>query len=638
MDAEKLQRFGRFKLDTRRKVLRHDGEIVAMPLKEIELLCALIENRGELVTKNELLDKVWAESFVEESNLSRHIYLLRKTLKELGAEENLIENVARRGYRFAGEIDEGGELIIEKHSVSRTLIEEIENSKEPPLVLPSKPNRLRILLAAGALILAVVFGFHLYRQNPKPVQPIKSIAVLPVKSFSDVAGNDRELRLRITDALITNLGSLRQISVRPTSSVLSFAETSENPLDIGRKLDVDAILEGRMQAEGDRLRITFQLLAVKDGTQIWSGQFDGETNKILSLQDTISKAFVTQLNRQNSFEQQAILAKNPTENPEAYENYLQGKYFFNQRGISYGESLNKAKPYFERAIELDPNFAAAVAGLADVVNLQTDDSGNTFKNLDEGYAEGRKLALKALEIDPNLAEAYTALGWIQQRYDWNYAEAEKSFKKAIELRPNLTNAYIWLSTNYSIQGKSVEALEYAKKAAEIEPTLPTALDNLTTMYARRGDCREVAEMLPRMAQYQIVSVQRNVVQSEQLSYCGRCPEAISLLEETDAEEKKKGNKNFRMNAVLGFCYAVTNQTEKAREILKVLEEDQAKGYSMYGRILIHANLGETEIALKVLNESFQTRDSRLLRLKVDPRLKAIQPEPRFQEILRKMNL
>ncbi len=645
-----LREFGKFRLDAERKVLWFENEPVNLPLKEIELLCVLTENGGEVVSKEELLNKVWTESFVEESNLARHIYLLRKTFREFGASPDLLQTVPRRGYRFTGELRENGgeeKLIIEKFSLTQTLIEELENSKEPnaerglPFGSSMATGRRRIPVLAGAIIFVAVLGLYFYSQNaksPAAREPIRSIAVLPVKSFSDTNADDRELRLRITDAIITKLGTLPQISVRPTSSILAFAETSESPLEIGRKLAVETVLEGRMQSEGNRLRITFQLIAVKDGTQLWSGQFDGETNKILNLQDTISQAFVTQLNHRNLFGQPAILAKNPTENPEAYENFLQGHYFFNQRGINYGESLKNAKPYFERAIELDPNFAAAIAGLADVVNLQTDDSINNFKNLDAGYARGRELALKAMELDPNLAESHTALGWIQQRYDWNYPEAEKSFKKAIRLKPNLTNAYLWLSTNYSIQGNADEALAYAKKAAEIEPTLPSALDNLARMYAQRGDCQEAIEIIPRLAQYQIVVSRRNIFQGELLSYCGRYSEAIPLLEASLAEETEKGNKTFRINATLGYCYAVTNQTEKARQALKILEEDQTMGYSMYGRILIHANLGEVEKAVNILNESYNTRDVRLTRLKTDPRLTVLQSQPRYREILRKMNL
>ena len=176
---------------------------------------------------------------------------------------------------------------------------------------------------------------------------------------------------------------------------MPFAEADENPIDIGRKLEVSAVLEGRIQSEGNRLRITFQLIAVEDGSQLWSAQFDGESDRILNLQDAISQSFVTQLNRRDPFGQQSVLAKTPTENPEAYENFLQGRYFLNQRGNRLWRIARKARPYFERAIELDPNFAAAIAGLADVVNLQTDNSSNTYKNLEEGYARGRELALKA---------------------------------------------------------------------------------------------------------------------------------------------------------------------------------------------------------------------------------------------------
>ena len=256
----------------------------------------------------------------------------------------------------------------------------------------------------------------------------------------------------------------------------------------------------------------------------------------------------------------------------------------------------------------------------------------------QNYEKARSLVKKALEINPNLAEAYAALGFIQQRYDWNYDEAEKSFKKAIELKPNLINAYLWLILNYSNQGKSDEALNYAKKAVEIEPTMTTALDYLISMYERRNDCQTAAELLPRLSQYQTELFQANMIQGEHLSMCGKCAEALPLLEQANEIQIQKGMKSPRINATLGYCYAVTKQNEKAQASLEVLNARKNAGYAMFGRILIHANLGDKQEALKILEETYQTKDARLTRLKADPRLKIIQAEPRFKAIMRKMNL
>lgn len=638
-----IRAFGKFRLDAEKKVLWYQDEPIKIPLKEIELLCLLTDS-SEIITKEEILEKVWQNSFVEESNLSSHIYRLRKMFAKYGEPENLIQNISKRGYRFTGEVvylSNKPDLVIEKHSITKTLIEEIEETDEPNVKILKPKLQLNYylfpLLALLLLSLATL-GFYFHKQrNNSSFANIKTIAVLPIKSFSD-DGSDKELRLKITDAIITRLSSSSQFFVKPTNSVLAFTDSNENSLEIGKKLKVNAILEGRVHREENRLRITLQLISIDSGEQILAQQIDGEADKILTLQDRISETLVAQFN-QNTLEQNNIhLAKNPTGSSEAYENYLQGRYFFNQRGVSYLDSLKKAGNFFERAIELDPNFVEASVGLADVINLQTDTGNRNFENYDENYEKARTLAKKATELKPDLAEGYATLGFIQQRYDWNYDEAEKSFKKAIELKPNIINAYLWLSINYSNQGKADEALDYAKKAVEIEPTMPTALEFLILMYERHGDCQKAAELLLRLSQYQTEVYQGKVVQGEHLTFCGRCEEAIPLLKEANEIGLQKGNNSPRVHTNLGYCYAQTNQKEKARESLKVLNEKKNTGYSIFGRILIHANLGETQEALKILEESYETRDVRLTRLKADPRFKPIQSNSKFQEIMRKMNL
>jgi DNA-binding winged helix-turn-helix (wHTH) protein len=240
-EIKQLREFGKFRLDPQRKVLWHEDEPVNLPLKEIELLCALTENGGEVITKDELLEKVWADSFVEESNLSRHIYLLRKIFKDFGESEELIQTVPRRGYRFAGEVkvSDPAELIIEKHTLTQTLIEELPSGDTQTPVHTTGDSTTRSLAQAvltrsrlviwGAVIVAMALSsVALWRYNRTPaskVSAVKSIAVLPLKSFAQVS-EDEKLRLRITDALITKLGALKGISVRPTNSIMSFIKDS----------------------------------------------------------------------------------------------------------------------------------------------------------------------------------------------------------------------------------------------------------------------------------------------------------------------------------------------------------------------------------------------------------------------------
>ena len=566
-ESRPLREFGHFRLDPEKKVLWHKDQPVNLPLKEIELLCALTDNGGQVVTKTELIEKVWADTFVEESNLSRHIYLLRKTFKDFGEDEGLIQTVPRRGYRFAGELKAGnGDLIIEKHTLTRTVIEEVPfaepqtpGNDRDSLARPQRKTvltRSRLVLL-GSLIAAMSLGvaalWRYYRPAPTRASGIKSIAVLPLKSFSQ--SDDEELRLRITDALITRLGTLNEISVRPTNSILSFVKEERDALEAGRKLGVEAVLDGRIQIEGEKLRVTLQLVSAQTGEHIWSGQFDGKVNEVLNLQDRISAALLPELALTLTKEQTAAFSRNMTTNTEAYELYLKGRYLWNQRKVP---EMKQAVPYFEQAIALDPNYAPAYAGLADAYSMLA--NGNGMARF-EGYAKAREMAQKALEIDPTLSEAFSALGWILYEHDWNWAEAEKAFVRAIELNPNNAEAHHWRGLNFWAQGKTDEFIASMEQARSLAPfTRALSLNYFYVVRLKQG-CEKACEYIEGVNGQQRSS-QRD--QANLLGYyfaqCAYYDKAIAILETVPLSEL-----DTRSHASLGVAYAKTGNRRKALE-------------------------------------------------------------------------
>jgi len=443
-----LREFGAFRLDPKKCVLWFADEPVNLPLKEIELLCVLTESAGQVVTKDEILEKVWSGSYVDESNLTRHIYLLRKTLKEHGESEGLIQTVPRRGYRFTGKVNAvgNGDVVIEKHTSSRTLIEVVDD--EPAVAAANDERRIssasgrprvsRAILIGSAATTVLLVGvllawkFGPLQQAGTPGR-IKSIAVLPVRSFSD-STDDEELRLRITDALITRLGNMDGIAVRTTSAVLPFARSQEDGLAIGRRLQVDAIIDGRIQQEGERLRVTLQLIRTSDGEHVWSEQFDGNANQTLNLQDTIYAKVSDTLT--GSGAGRAPAGRRLTENSEAYEAYLKGRYFWNKRDAA---SLQKAAEFFTQAAALDPQFSEAFSGLADTQHL-------IFNyNIDvrpEVVAEAKNNLRRALELKPDSPDALITLGTIEMGNDWNWAAAESTLQRAVAAAPNSPTAHM----------------------------------------------------------------------------------------------------------------------------------------------------------------------------------------------------
>lgn len=267
----------------------------------------------------------------------------------------------------------------------------------------------------------------------------------------------------MTDSLITKLGKIDAISIRPTASILKYANVETEPLEIGKELGVDAILDGRIQSESEKIRINIQLISVKSGENIWSEQFDGNAGNLLGLQDLISADLVKNLDLTLTKEQENIFAKQPTTNADAYEAYLRGRYFWNLRT---GENFTKAISEFEEAVKLDPNFALEYAGLGDCYALL---GVYDEKPPLESYPKAKEFAKKALELDADLAEAHTTLAFVTYRYEWNWKEAEEGFKKAISLQPNYATAHHWYGEFLMASGRFDEGENAFKEALRIDP-------------------------------------------------------------------------------------------------------------------------------------------------------------------------
>lgn len=627
-ELNSLREFGKFRLDPDKRVLWFENEPVNLQLKEIELLCVLTENGGEVLTKEELMDRVWEDSFVEESNLSRRIYRMRKVFKELGAPEDLIQTVPRRGYRFTGEIARTGDLVIERHSLSRTMIEEIETSDAPELSaleIPRSKNRksrLTYFLFAAPLILLFVFGIYLAARSFANQPTVKSIAVLPLKSF-DQEIDDEQLRLRITDALITKLGNIKEITIRPTTSVLRFANDDTDALEAGKILGVDAVLDGRIQTEGEKLRVTFQLISVDSGEQIWAQQFDGKVNGILDLQDSIAFAIAPKL----AVESNAAFAKNPTNDSQAYEKYLQGRFFWNQRTPS---SYEKAIQYYESAISIDPNFALAYSGLADcylLLNRRNDSSP------EETFAAAEGAAKKSIEIDPELAEGHASLGLVRTVYRRNWLEAENHFKRSIELNPNYAVAYGWYGMTLLMNRRFAEAEQQLRKAEQIDPTSRNIAIYLTVNFYNRRDFEKAIEQSKKALELDPKLTTALMYQSAAFEQTGNFDEAVAAETErqkiVDPQTVDDLKSSYSNGGIQGFW---KKQIE--------LRIKQPAKYSSCGfeKATRYALLKQFEDAMKMIEENFEFGGTCWNTLGVEPAFDSLRQDPRFVDVLKKMNL
>lgn len=634
-----LREFENLQLDSEKQVLWFDGQPVKLHLKEIELLSALTERPGEVLTKQELLDRVWADSFVEESNLSRHIYRLRKTFGALGVSSGLIETVPRRGYRFTGSITElePPDLIIERHSRTETTIEEIHQS-DPPQdlqlheIAPKKGRQWRsrlIAAAAAAAVFVFAAGITFFRSGEVPAADstvIRSVAVLPLTSIS---GNSSDVALSngIADTLISRLGQLKELRVVSVPSATSNRSGDGDPANLGRELGVDSVLEGSLQQNYGKIRVTLRLLRSSNGSQIWTGTFDQDNGDIFGLQDTLA----AQTARAISNNLSAPEWKPPTTNQNAYQLYLLGRYFLDKRTAA---DFKNARIEFEKAIAIDPNFALAYTGLADAYALEA--NINFGEKRIALYERSRREALRALEIDNSLAEAHTSLGWIKRVYDWDWQGAETEFKRALAINPNYVTARQWYALQLTIMGRHDEALEHIEAARQLEPLSRSVLLNYFSVRLHRreyGLLPGIAEQIAKVEQPE----ERNIrILSIAYLKAGDFARVIQLGE-ADQGKTNKGFQGSYFLSNLAVAHYKVGNTERADEVMKELKRRSEKsGESAYRLAMAYAELGRNDEAIEMLRKCLAVRDDRMVWLKVDACFDPLRRDARFQEIIAKL--
>jgi TolB-like protein/DNA-binding winged helix-turn-helix (wHTH) protein/Flp pilus assembly protein TadD len=636
---ECLYEFGPFRIDAVKRVLLREGEIVPLTSKSLDTLLVLVEHSGQVVTKDDLMKTLWPDTVVEENNLTQQISMLRKALGERANEHRYVVTVPGRGYSFVAEVSGPRKpdmnLVVEQHIRSRITVG-VEDSDESELLIPkylpgshlALPHRwgsksTMLLLFAGLAGLALLLGF--WFSSPGQVaqkgERKRSIAVLPFKPLNSDSNNDY-LSTGMADALIAKLSNIRQISVRPTSAIIKYAGQTQEAQAIGRELGVDSVLEGTVQRVSERVRVTVQLVSVEERDPAWAKSFDEGISDIFALQDTISEQVAQTMMVKLNGEEQRQLRKRETENVEAYQEYLRGRYFWNKRDQ---DGLKKSLDYFQHAVDLDPNYGQAYAGLADAYTLFATYRIDSFSP-DEAFRRARAAATKALAIDESQAEAHASLAMIKVWCDHDGTGAEAEFKRAIALNPNYATAHHWYSEYLARSGRETEAMTEIGLAQELDPLSPVINTTLgeRLYYARRYDeaiaqSRRTLEVAPDFES-------AHFVLGLALEQKGRFEEAISEL------QKAKGTASVNMSAAasLAHTYALAGHGDKARKILHdLLAEKMSEPYEI---AVVYQGLGEKPQAISWLKKVVDGGELRML-LKLDPRLDSLRSEPRFQELL-----
>jgi DNA-binding winged helix-turn-helix (wHTH) protein/TolB-like protein/Flp pilus assembly protein TadD len=631
--ATHLYKFGSFRLNVEERRLLREGEPLALTPKAFDTLVMLVKRCGHVVKKEELLKEVWKDACVEEAIVAQNIFALRKTLCSTEEGRKYIETVPKVGYRFVGEVREiltdSPEVLLNEQIKARIVIEEeIENGK-PIRILGSRKNVLSVLYSRNALTILVVFlttslaAFtFLHRRSLRTDGAgfkMKRIAVLPFKPLGSDNGNEF-LELGMADALINRINHSQDLTVLPTSAIFNLGGRNHDPVEVGRQLEVDAVLDGTVERVGERVRVTAQLIRVSNGQLLWSGNFDERFADIFSLQDAFSRHMSEALSLHMSSHERYPRIKQPTSDTEAYQAYLMGVYFWNQRTKV---NIAKAIDYLEQAVNKDPNFALAHAVLADSYYVCVDNNWNVLP-LRDAYLKADAHAARALELDDGIAEAHTVKAGLLRIYR-NYDGAEQEFRRALELNPDYAVAH--LRYGYLLFGdlKLDEALRQMVRARELDPVSPTANMAVGYMRVMSRDYDEAITYYKKALEFQPDMVAAHINLGEVYTQKRRFEEARSEF------DKIKDAAPLAFLSEMITLDGLSGRQEEALHLLSQLTKSSDHDrICPYQYTAIYAALNDKDAAFAWLEKISADRVN-LAQVRFDPEFDTLRNDPRFAD-------
>ena len=506
--------------------------------------------------------------------------------------------------------------------------------KQEQTFAAARPQRLQWLAAASILaatVVAVVFALNIGGWRERifggASKPIRSLAVLPLENLS---GDPEQEYFAdgMTEALITELGKISALRVISRQSVMQFKGTDKSLPEIARELNVDAIVEGAVVREGNRVRVTAQLVQASPERHLWSETYERDLHSILAVQSEVARKIAREIKIGVTPEEEARLARARTVNPEAYEAFLKGRHHLNK---ATPREINKAITYFNEAIEKDPDYALAYAGLADCYNYLGFVGGLAPR---EVYPRAKRAAAKALEIDDSLAEAHASLGYTAMAYDWDWAAAARELQRAVELNPNSAQAHLHYSWYLGLQGRFEEARAAINRARELDPLSLIISANMANYFSAKRDydgmleqTRKTLELEPNHSLGRLFSGQ---------AYLGKGLYDDAIAEFEKAVEVSGRGPGFKGR--LGHAYALAGHKGKALKILDELKELSKKEYVPSFQIaLVLVGLEETDQAFAWLEKAYEEREVRLPNIRLASVFDPLRDDPRFQSLLRRMN-
>ena len=636
-------RFGVFELDLNAGELRKAGTRVNLPDQPFQVLKALLDRPGELVTREELRQRLWrAETFVDfDQGLNAAVRRLRDALGDSADVPRFVETLPRRGYRFIAPV--AGPAVVEPPAAPAAEIEDrrAETSQAPDP--PARPTRTRpqgsVLVAASILVAAVVLygsGYVLWRLAASPPSQTPSRFMLAVLPFENLTGDpDQEyISDGMTEELIAQLGGMDPsgLGVIARQSAMQFKKTTRRAAQIGSDLGVSHLLAGSLRTSGSRIRIAVQLIDTASENQIWAEQYERDALDLLTLQREVAEAITRQITTSLGVARSRVHAdpRRHSTSAEAYEQYLRGRHHVWGRGTAAG--LEKAREHFRKAIDLDDSYAHAYSGLADTYTML---GSAGFLPMTEAYPLARAAALKAIALDRTLAEAHASLAFILADFDWEWETADHHFRSAVELNPNYETAVRTYSSYLAWWGRDREALQFGGRARDLDPVSPKARQNLGLVhyFARRYDdaitqFREALDLDPNFGPAHVMLARTYVAK-------GLPDRAVDELERATALM------GARPDVITPMAYVLARAGRRL-EALATLDElrriAKPRDPSPFRLAYVHLGLGDTDSAFDWLEESVKARDWQLGMLKVEPAFDGLRSDPRFAALLARVGL
>jgi TolB-like protein/DNA-binding winged helix-turn-helix (wHTH) protein/Flp pilus assembly protein TadD len=625
-------KFGVFEADLRTGELTKLGKRVRLQEQPFQLLAMLLEKPGELVTREELRERLWPKTIVDfDHGLNKAISKVREALGDSAENTRFVETVASRGYRFLADV------AVVHDGQPETIAGDLARRETPGIPRPVDagisarwPPRAFGWRLSGfgiALILAVSLSWIFYSWR-HPLPSIRSLAVLPLENLSRDASQDY-FADGMTDELITHLGQIGAIRVISRTSAMTYKNARKPLAEIARDLNVDAVVEGSVMRSGERVRIAAQLIQVPADKQIWAESYEGDFRDTLALQSRVARAIAEQIRATLNRQEQVALEKSKAVNPAAYEAYLKGRYFWNKRT---GDGLRTAVEYFNHAIEIDPTYAEAYSGLADSYALSGDWEYGVLSP-QHAFRKAKAAATKALALDDSLGEAHTSLAFALDLYGWDWETAEAEYKLAIKLNPGYATAHLWYAWHLILMGRDSDGLFELRNAESLDPLS-------LIISADIADALCIAHLFDEAVQQSKKTLQMDPNFAIGHYELGQAFEQKHLHDQAIAEFQRaieiSGHSGV-LDSSLAYVYGVLGRKEEAIKIAKDLEAQRDQNPSAEANIaLIYVGLGDQDQAMSWLNKGYEARFNPSILLR--PAFDSLRSDARFKELLRRVGL